>query len=89
MASVLSKGAASLQVAQLLEALQQTTEFEEQLARKWSMPFESVAALSLISAKGPGRATLISAVFEPYLGIVVNAQDKWVLSKSCPHKCSA
>lgn len=38
--------------------------------------FESIAALSSISIGRTGSVPSISSVFEPYLGIVVNAQDK-------------
>ncbi|KAK4704757.1 vacuolar protein sorting-associated protein 53, partial [Phenoliferia sp. Uapishka_3] len=74
--SVLARSSPSLQVGLLLEALQQTTDFEHELSRKYSMSFESIAALSGISLGRTGPPAAISAVFEPYLGIYVDAQDK-------------
>ncbi|KAI5477878.1 GARP complex subunit Vps53 [Pseudohyphozyma bogoriensis] len=74
--SVLSKAAPTLQIGLLLEALQQTTDFERELSRKYSMPFESIAALSAINYGRPGPPSAISVVFEPYLGLFVDAQDK-------------
>lgn len=43
--SVLAKAASGLQVGLLLEALQQTTEFEREIARKYSMPVSFLLAL--------------------------------------------
>ncbi|ORY89757.1 Vps53-like protein [Leucosporidium creatinivorum] len=74
--SVLAKAAPQLQVGLLLEALGQTTEFEREMSRKYSMPFDSISALSSVRSGRPGPATAISVVFEPYLGIFVDAQDK-------------
>jgi vacuolar protein sorting-associated protein 53 len=38
--------------------------------------FDSISALSAARSGHSGPATAISVVFEPYLGIVVDAQDK-------------
>ncbi|GAA5880538.1 hypothetical protein JCM16303_005423 [Sporobolomyces ruberrimus] len=74
--SVLSKASGSLDVNLLLESIAQTTEFERDMARKYSMSFESVLALSAIKYGGKDANSSITSVFEPYLGIFVDAQDK-------------
>lgn len=40
------------------------------------LQFDSIAALSAVRSGRPGPATAISVVFEPYLGVFVDAQDK-------------
>ncbi|GAA5896977.1 hypothetical protein JCM5296_002672 [Sporobolomyces johnsonii] len=74
--AVLAKASASLGVGLLLESIAQTAEFEREMSRKYSMSFESILALSAIKYGGKDSATPISSVFEPYLGIFVDAQDK-------------
>ncbi|CEQ41324.1 SPOSA6832_03023 [Sporobolomyces salmonicolor] len=74
--AVLAKSSASLGVGLLLESIAQTAEFEREMSRKHSMSFESILALSAIKYGGKDSATPISSVFEPYLGIFVDAQDK-------------
>ncbi|KDE06776.1 hypothetical protein MVLG_02972 [Microbotryum lychnidis-dioicae p1A1 Lamole] len=74
--SVLQKAAPGLQVGLLLEALGQTVEFERELSRKFTLPFDYIASLSAVRSGRSGPTAPISAVFEPYLGIFVDAQDK-------------
>ncbi|GAA5834429.1 hypothetical protein JCM3766R1_005209 [Sporobolomyces carnicolor] len=74
--NVLSKVSSTLDVNLLLESIAQTTEFERDMARKFSQSFESVLALSAIKYGGKNSTLPITSVFEPYLGIFVNAQDK-------------
>lgn len=83
--SVLIREKSNLQVSVLLEALSATTEFEQQTARKFSVtvaailaanPKPVVAAPSGITIATQAAAESISSVFEPYLGLFVEAQDK-------------
>ncbi|SDA00050.1 BZ3500_MvSof-1268-A1-R1_Chr9g10412 [Microbotryum saponariae] len=74
--SVLQKAAPGLQVGLLLEALGQTVEFERELSRTFTLPFDYIASLSAVRSGRSGPTAPISAVFEPYLGIFVDAQDK-------------
>ncbi|GAA6017676.1 hypothetical protein JCM11491_001165 [Sporobolomyces phaffii] len=74
--SVLAKVASTLDVNLLLESIAQTNEFERDMARKYSMPFESVLALSAIKYGGKDATLPLTSVFEPYLGIFVEAQNK-------------
>jgi len=75
--SVLAKGKSNLQVGLLLESIQLTTEFEREMSRKFGLQqYESIAALSAISMSRTGPPGPISAVFEPYLSIFVDTQDK-------------
>lgn len=74
--SVLSKSSSSLNVGLLLESIAQTDDFEREMARKYSMPFEDVLQLSQITYGVNDPSALITSVFEPYLGVFVDAQDK-------------
>ncbi|GAA5952951.1 hypothetical protein JCM3765_003016 [Sporobolomyces pararoseus] len=74
--SVLSKASSTLDVNLLLESIAQTTEFERDMARKFSMSFESILALSAIKYGGKDANSPITSIFEPHLGIFVDAQDK-------------
>ncbi|GAA5897830.1 Vps53p [Sporobolomyces salmoneus] len=74
--NVLSKVSATLDVNLLLESIAQTTEFERDMARKFSQSFESILALSAIKYGGKDADSPLTSVFEPYLGIFVDAQDK-------------
>ncbi|GAA5851582.1 hypothetical protein JCM8547_001139 [Rhodosporidiobolus lusitaniae] len=73
--SVLAKSASSLTVGLLLESIAQTAEFEREMSRKYSMTFESILELSQITYGAEPKSPLTS-VFEPYLGVFVDAQDK-------------
>ncbi|KAM0747619.1 hypothetical protein T439DRAFT_305380 [Meredithblackwellia eburnea MCA 4105] len=71
----------SSQVTMLLEAIEETREFERELERAYSMPFEQITSLSAIvnpnrKPGASGQRKSISEVFEPYLGVYVDAQDK-------------
>ncbi|GAA5971234.1 hypothetical protein JCM11641_004197 [Rhodosporidiobolus odoratus] len=74
--SVLAKTASTLNVSLLLESIAQTAEFERETARKYSLTFEAILELSQISYGGVEPKTSITSVFEPYLGVFVDAQDK-------------
>ncbi|GAA5975069.1 hypothetical protein JCM5350_004573 [Sporobolomyces pararoseus] len=74
--SVLSKASSTLDVNLLLESIAQTTEFERDMARKFSMSSESILDLSAIKYGGKDANSPITSIFEPHLGIFVDAQDK-------------
>ncbi|GAA5820917.1 hypothetical protein JCM10212_006075 [Sporobolomyces blumeae] len=73
--SVLAKASATLGVDLLLEAIAQSAEFERDMERKFSLLFDKVLALSAIKYGGADATSPITSVFEPYLGIFVDAQD--------------
>ncbi|KAK4054690.1 Vacuolar protein sorting-associated protein 53 [Microbotryomycetes sp. JL221] len=75
--NVLAKSGNQLQVGLLLEAIGQTAEFQRDMSRKFAMPFETIAGMSAVRSGSRGVPTSISVVFEPYLGIFVDAQDKY------------
>ncbi|KAM0789531.1 hypothetical protein ACM66B_000346 [Microbotryomycetes sp. NB124-2] len=74
--NVLARSGNQLGVGMLLEAIGQTAEFQRDMSRKFGMPFETIAGMSAVRSGSRGIATPISVVFEPYLGIFVDAQDK-------------
>ena len=82
--SVLVRVASGLTVAQLLEALKETKEFQAEMTQRLNekrqkgvqpMSFEAFASLSPIT-RGTSADQNLSSVFEPYLGIFVDAQDR-------------
>ncbi|KAK0526561.1 Vacuolar protein sorting-associated protein 53 [Tilletia horrida] len=83
--SVLIRDQGKLQVSVLLEALEATLEFQAQLAKKFNMPFQELAtnpaAVAADADSSTGQAAAqanvtLSSVFEPYLSIFVDAQDR-------------
>ncbi|GAA6008665.1 Vps53p [Rhodotorula paludigena] len=74
--SVLAKSAGSLNVGLLLESIAQTADFEREMTRKYSMPFEDILKLSQITFGVSDVKAPISSIFESHLGIFVDAQDK-------------
>lgn len=70
---VLSRCHSTLKVDMLLQALQTTTGFEKEMAQKFGMPYENIAAKS--KPANMGSAAPIRTAFEPYLGMFVDAQD--------------
>ncbi|KAK4054186.1 Vacuolar protein sorting-associated protein 53 [Microbotryomycetes sp. JL201] len=74
--NVLAKSGNQLRVGMLLEAIGQTAEFQRDMSRKFGIPFETIAGMSAVRSGARGVAMSISVVFEPYLGIFVDAQDK-------------
>ncbi|GAA5969374.1 hypothetical protein JCM8115_003118 [Rhodotorula mucilaginosa] len=74
--SVLARSSATLGVGLLLESIAQTADFEREMSRKYSLPFEEILRLSQISYGVVEADQAISSVFEPYLGVFVDAQDK-------------
>lgn len=88
--SALIRERPKLQVNTLLEALQATMEYEAQASKRFGgVPFSQIYAANPrpVTAAGPSGITIaptagaavaenISSVFEPYLGLFVEAQDK-------------
>ncbi|KDQ21712.1 hypothetical protein BOTBODRAFT_99351 [Botryobasidium botryosum FD-172 SS1] len=71
-AAALNKAAPTLTVTLLLESLQQTLDFEAGLGRKYGIPFTDLAKTPI----SPQAMKTISSVFEPHMGVFVDAQDK-------------
>ncbi|KIR67392.1 vacuolar-sorting protein 53 long isoform [Cryptococcus bacillisporus CA1873] len=71
LANVLAKQTPAVSV--LLDALQGTLDFESGMSRKFGMPFEEVASLSL---RGGTSKWVISSIFDKYLSVYVDAQNR-------------
>ncbi|KAG6375541.1 Vps53-like protein [Boletus reticuloceps] len=71
--TLLSKAGQSLTVKLLLETLQQTTEFELSMAKKWAYS---------------SQVQSMSSAFEPHLGVFVDAQDKALADMLASHRGS-
>jgi vacuolar protein sorting-associated protein 53 len=93
--TVLTKAVPTLTAALLLESLQQTTEFESFLGKKFEIPvcdhFELVLnyfyilqyadmLIELASTVGIRHPKPMSVAFEPHMGVFVDVQDKSVMS---------
>ncbi|KDN51377.1 hypothetical protein K437DRAFT_254784 [Tilletiaria anomala UBC 951] len=76
--SVLVREQSRLQVATLLEAFTSTMDFEAQLSKRFNRPFKDLANPIAPTPSSSSAATMptISSVFDPYLAIYVDAQDK-------------
>ncbi|KAI6040208.1 Vps53-like protein [Pisolithus marmoratus] len=75
LSTLLSKAGPSLTLTLLLETLQQTTEFEAAMSKKWATPLDEI----LSAASSPtAPVQSMSSAFEPHLGIFIEAQDKQV-----------
>ncbi|KAG8863567.1 Vacuolar protein sorting-associated protein 53 [Tulasnella sp. 330] len=72
LAAALTKAAPTLTVTSLLEALQITIDFESSLSSRYGIPFYEITNSSPKTSKG----TSISTVFEPHMGVFVEAQNK-------------
>ncbi|KAI3482392.1 hypothetical protein L1887_54947 [Cichorium endivia] len=69
-----------------MEALNSTLEFEAAMARKYNVPFEELIAPPPASTSSgsqpqpqpqpPSQVQTLSAIFDPYLGVFVDAQDR-------------
>ncbi|KAF9243086.1 Vps53-like protein, partial [Melanogaster broomeanus] len=83
LSTLLSKAGPALTVQVLLETLQQTTEFELSIAKKWVTPLEEI----LKAASSPAtHIQSMSSAFEPHLGIFVDAQDRALADMLAPHR---
>ncbi|KAH8107895.1 Vps53-like protein [Cristinia sonorae] len=75
MTMLLSKAGNKLTVKQLLDTLQEITEFETSISRKFATPIEEILKeIQSSSATRPART--ISSAFEPHMGVFIDAQDK-------------
>ncbi|KAF9241838.1 Vps53-like protein [Melanogaster broomeanus] len=83
LSTLLSKAGPALTVQVLLETLQQTTEFELSIAKKWITPLEEI-----LKAASPPATHIqsMSSAFEPHLGIFVDAQDRALADMLAPHR---
>ncbi|KAF8310331.1 Vps53-like protein [Cantharellus anzutake] len=63
-----------LTVTMLLDALKQTLEFEQSMAKRFGMPFSKI--IQYCSNREPKA---ISSAFDPHMGVFVDAQEKLVL----------
>ncbi|KIJ68088.1 hypothetical protein HYDPIDRAFT_173763 [Hydnomerulius pinastri MD-312] len=83
LSALLSKVGQSLTVKVLLETLQQTTEFELSMTKKWATPLDEI----LKTASHPATSIQsMSSAFEPHLGIFVDAQDKALADMLAAHR---
>ncbi|KAG8214105.1 Vps53-like protein [Butyriboletus roseoflavus] len=83
LSTLLSKAGQSLTVKLLLETLQQTTEFQLSMAKKWATPVDEI----LKTASPPTvQIQSMSSAFEPHLGVFVDAQDKALADMLAPHR---
>ncbi|WVN88398.1 uncharacterized protein L203_103607 [Cryptococcus depauperatus CBS 7841] len=71
LANVLGKQTPAVNV--LLEALQATIDFEGAMSRRFRMPFDELTSASL---RGTTARWVISSIFDNYLSVYVDAQDR-------------
>ncbi|KAI0075132.1 hypothetical protein K474DRAFT_1691959 [Panus rudis PR-1116 ss-1] len=75
MTVLLSKAGSKLSVKQLLDTLQEVSEFESSIARRYATPFLDILREAQSgSASRPAKA--ITTAFEPHMGVFIDAQDK-------------
>ncbi|KAJ8597452.1 hypothetical protein M405DRAFT_454042 [Rhizopogon salebrosus TDB-379] len=86
LSALLSKAGSTLTIKALLEALQQTIEFETSMAKKWSTPLDEILEANSPPSSAPVQ--LMSSAFEPHLGVFVDAQDKALADMLAPHRAS-
>ncbi|KAI0316499.1 Vps53-like protein [Amylostereum chailletii] len=84
MAALLSKAGKDLTVTVLLDALQQTKDFELSIARKFAVSFQDILKAT---STAPGQTLQsISSAFEPHMGVYVRAQDKTISEMLASHR---
>ncbi|KAG0700832.1 Vps53-like protein [Suillus ampliporus] len=86
LAALLSKAGSSLTIKALLEALQQTIEFESSMAKKWLTPLNEILEAGSPPSSAPIQS--MSSAFEPHLGVFVDAQDKALADMLAAHRVS-
>ncbi|CDU25724.1 related to VPS53-subunit of VP51-54 complex, required for protein sorting [Sporisorium scitamineum] len=83
--SVLIREQSRLNVSTLMEALNSTLEFEAAISRRYNTSFEELispptsapnAGPNEQQQQPPSQTQTLSAVFDPYLGVFVEAQDR-------------
>lgn len=83
LSTLLSKAGSSLTLKLLLETLQQTTEFESAMSKKWAASLDEI----LSAASSPAAPVQpMSSAFEPHLWIYVEAQDKALADMLALHR---
>ncbi|KAG8953402.1 Vacuolar protein sorting-associated protein 53 [Tulasnella sp. 424] len=90
LSTLLAKTSSTMSVAQLLEALQMTFDFESLMATKYGIPFAELVQLAA-SPLRPGLSprSTISSAFEQYMSIFVDAQDKALADMLAPFRGAA
>ncbi|KAI0000479.1 Vps53-like protein [Russula vinacea] len=86
MAALLSKAGKDLTVTVLLDALQQTKDFELSMAKKFGASLQDILQATSPTPARPLQS--ISSSFEPHMGVYVQYQDKVpdYCRSSCPHR---
>lgn len=75
--SVLIREQSRLNVSTLMEALNSTLEFEAAMSRKYHTSFEELVTPPASGAQAQQQQQhMLSAIFDPYLGVFVEAQDR-------------
>lgn len=78
--SVLIREQSRLNVSTLMDALNSTLEFEATMSRRYNTSFEELIAPPSLgnasAAPSQSQTQTLSAVFDPYLGVFVEAQDR-------------
>ncbi|KAH9058879.1 Vps53-like protein [Lactarius vividus] len=86
MAALLSKAAKDLTVTVLLDALQQTKDFELSMAKKFGASLQDILQATSLTPTRPLQS--ISSSFEPHMGVYVQHQDKAIADLLSPHRGS-
>ncbi|KAI9507909.1 Vps53-like protein [Russula earlei] len=84
MAALLSKAGKELTVTVLLDALQQTKDFELSMAKKFTTPLQDILQATSPTPARPLQS--ISSSFEPHMGVYVQHQDKSIADLLVPHR---
>ncbi|KAI0266660.1 Vps53-like protein [Gloeopeniophorella convolvens] len=86
MAALLSRAGKDLTVTVLLDALQQTKDFELSMAKKFGVLLQDI-----LQATSPTPARPIQSItssFEPHMGVYVQSQDRAISDLLAPHRGS-
>ncbi|KAI9456566.1 Vps53-like protein [Lactarius psammicola] len=86
MAALLSKAAKDLTVTVLLDALQQTKDFELSMVKKFGASLQDILQATSPTPTRPSQP--ISSSFEPHMGVYVQHQDKAIADLLSPHRGS-
>ncbi|KZP34522.1 hypothetical protein FIBSPDRAFT_924022 [Athelia psychrophila] len=81
---LLSKAGSSLTVKVLLDTLQQASEFEASIAKKYATTIEDILKNTTPTPSRPAKS--ISSAFESHMGVFVDAQDKAISDMLAPHR---
>ncbi|KAL7411236.1 Vps53-like protein [Mrakia frigida] len=85
LSNVLAK-VSPLSVGLLMESLQATLAFEQQMSKKYNLPFAEIVRSALPSTSYASPFTPISTTFDPYLSVYVEAQDKAIADLLAPSR---